>query len=88
MGKNILAIILKTCSFVQYRRQLQNASPAFGVELQKNSVAHARPAPPPPQVIMQDQMPLPEVTTTASKFRSTQQGTQVSGDESRSLGAL
>ena len=63
MGKNILAIILKTCSFVQYRRQLQNASPAFRVELQKNSVTHARPAPPPPQVIMQDQMPLPEVTT-------------------------
>lgn len=63
IGKNILAIILKTCSFVQYRRQLQNAPPAFGVELQKNSVAHARPAPTPPQVVMQDQTPLPEVTT-------------------------
>ncbi|XP_053189123.1 transmembrane protein 121 [Scomber japonicus] len=64
IGKNILAIILKTCSFVQYRRQLQNAPPAFGVELQKNSVAHPRPAPTPPQVVvMQDQTPLPEVTT-------------------------
>uniref|UniRef100_A0A3Q3WGY6 Transmembrane protein 121 n=1 Tax=Mola mola TaxID=94237 RepID=A0A3Q3WGY6_MOLML len=63
IGKNILAIILKTCSFVQYRRQLQNASPAFGVELQKNSVAQARPAPTPSQVVMQDQTPLPEVTT-------------------------
>lgn len=63
IGKNILAIILKTCSFVQYRRQLQNASPAFGVELQKNSVAQARPAPTPPQVVIQDQTALPEVTT-------------------------
>ncbi|KAG7230072.1 hypothetical protein INR49_009792 [Caranx melampygus] len=60
IGKNVLAIILKTCSFVQYRRQLQNAPPAFGVEMQKNSVAHARPAPTPPQVVMQDQTPLPE----------------------------
>ncbi|KAM4600146.1 transmembrane protein 121 [Fundulus diaphanus] len=63
IGKNILAIILKTCSFVQYRRQLQSTPPAFGVELQKNSVAHARPVPTPPQVVMQDQTPLPEVTT-------------------------
>ncbi|XP_072293358.1 transmembrane protein 121 [Eucyclogobius newberryi] len=64
IGKNILAIIIKTCSFVQYRRQLQSAPPAFGVELQKNSVAHqARPAPTPPQVVMQEQTPLPEVTT-------------------------
>lgn len=64
IGKNILAIIIKTCSFVQYRRQLQNAPQAFGVELQKNSVAHsARPAPTPPQVVMQEQTPLPEVTT-------------------------
>uniref|UniRef100_A0A8C6TC85 Transmembrane protein 121 n=1 Tax=Neogobius melanostomus TaxID=47308 RepID=A0A8C6TC85_9GOBI len=45
IGKNILAIILKTCSFVQYRRQLQSAPPAFGVELQKNS--QARPLRPP-----------------------------------------
>ncbi len=37
MAKNILAIVLKTCSFVQYRRQLQSAPPGFGVELQKNS---------------------------------------------------
>lgn len=63
IGKNVLAIILKTCSFVQYRRQLQNASTTFGVELQKNSVAQARQAPAPSQVVMQDQTPLPEVTT-------------------------
>ncbi|KAL4641335.1 transmembrane protein 121-like [Arapaima gigas] len=66
MGKNILAIILKTCSFAQYRRQLQNAPPPFGVELQKNSVPHTRPMsipmPAPPQVVIQDQTPLPEVT--------------------------
>lgn len=63
IGKNVLAIILKTCSFVQYRRQLQSASNTFGVELQKNSVAQARQAPAPSQVVMQDQTPLPEVTT-------------------------
>ncbi|KAM9810125.1 transmembrane protein 121 [Syngnathus typhle] len=63
IGKNILAIIIKTCSFVQYRRQLQSAPPAFGVELQKNSLAHARPSPTPPQAVIQDQTPLPEVTT-------------------------
>lgn len=63
IGKNILAIVLKTCSFVQYKRQLQNASTKFGVELQKNSVAQARLAPAPSQVVVQDQPPLPEVTT-------------------------
>ncbi|XP_018595591.2 transmembrane protein 121 [Scleropages formosus] len=70
MGKNVLAIILKICSFAQYRRQLQNAPPTFGAELQKNSVPHARPmpmpmpmaVPPPNQVVIQDQTPLPEVT--------------------------
>lgn len=63
IGKNILAIILKTCSFVQYKRQLQNASTKFGVELQKNSVAQARLAPAPSRVVVQDQPPLPEVPT-------------------------
>ncbi|XP_041921655.1 transmembrane protein 121 [Alosa sapidissima] len=69
IGKNVLAIILKTCSFVQYRRQLQSAPPAFGVELQKNTAAAAAAAAAKsrpvhvasPQVIMQDQTPLPEV---------------------------
>ncbi|XP_076141218.1 transmembrane protein 121 [Alosa pseudoharengus] len=67
IGKNVLAIILKTCSFVQYRRQLQSAPPAFGVELQKNTAAAAAAAKSrpvhvaSPQVIMQDQTPLPEV---------------------------
>ncbi|XP_062375162.1 transmembrane protein 121 [Sardina pilchardus] len=68
IGKNVLAIILKTCSFVQYRRQMQSAPPAFGVELQKNAAAAAAAAAKSrpmhvasPQVIMQDQTPLPEV---------------------------
>ncbi|CAB1338691.1 unnamed protein product [Coregonus sp. 'balchen'] len=79
IGKNVLAIILKTCSFVQYRRQLQNTPPAFGLELQTNSVPHhhgnhglGRPVSivmtPHPQVVLPDQtalpLPLPEVTTT------------------------
>ncbi|KAG7258413.1 hypothetical protein CRUP_011083 [Coryphaenoides rupestris] len=64
IGKNVLAIILKTCSFVQYRRHMQSTPPAFGVELQKNPAAHARPSPAALQVVMQDQTPLPEVTTT------------------------
>ncbi|KAG9338067.1 hypothetical protein JZ751_027143 [Albula glossodonta] len=65
MGKNVIAIILKTCSFAQYRRQLQsNAPPAFGIELQKNSVPIAQPVPmpTPPQVVIQDLTALPEVT--------------------------
>ncbi|KAJ3610551.1 hypothetical protein NHX12_022643 [Muraenolepis orangiensis] len=64
IGKNVLAIILKTCSFVQYKRQMQSAPPAFSAELQKNLVAHARPSPTPPQVAMQDLTTLPEVTTS------------------------
>lgn len=63
IGKNILAIILKTCSFMQYKRQLLNASTTIGVELQKTSVAQARLAPALSQVVMQDQTPPPEVTT-------------------------
>ncbi|XP_051508352.1 transmembrane protein 121-like [Myxocyprinus asiaticus] len=63
MGKNILAIVLKMCSFVQYRRQLQNAPPAFGLELQKNSVPSTRSGPTHPQAGLQEQMTLPEVTT-------------------------
>ncbi|MBN3275925.1 TM121 protein, partial [Polyodon spathula] len=52
MGKNFLAILLKTCSFVQYRKQLQRAPPGLAIELQKNSVPHnqALPAPPPVNV--------------------------------------
>ncbi|KAL7889163.1 hypothetical protein AOLI_G00014210 [Acnodon oligacanthus] len=63
MGKNILAIILKTCSFVQYRRQLQSAPPAFGLELQKNSAPPSRAANTQPLTHTQDQPPLPELTT-------------------------
>ncbi|XP_030628723.1 transmembrane protein 264 [Chanos chanos] len=40
MAKNILAIVLKICSFVQYRRHLQETSaPTPGVERHKNSVS-------------------------------------------------
>ncbi|XP_066552764.1 transmembrane protein 121 [Amia ocellicauda] len=62
MGKNVLAIILKTCSFVQYRKQLQSAPPGFGIELQKNSIPHSQSLPTPPQVVIQNQTALPEVT--------------------------
>nr|XP_014037356.1 unnamed protein product [Salmo salar] len=79
IGKNVLAIILKTCSFLQYRRQLQNTPPAFGLERQRNSVPHhhgnqglGHPVSivmtAHPQVVLLDQialpLPLPEVTTT------------------------
>ncbi|GCB83333.1 hypothetical protein scyTo_0023928 [Scyliorhinus torazame] len=37
MGKNVLAIALKTCSFVQYRRRLPDLTPAPVPELQQNS---------------------------------------------------
>ncbi|XP_005996729.1 transmembrane protein 121-like [Latimeria chalumnae] len=52
LGKNILAIALKTCSFVQYRKQLREAPTGFGMELQHNSIAHnlCMAAPPPPMV--------------------------------------
>ncbi|MBN3308073.1 TM121 protein, partial [Amia calva] len=62
MGKNVLAIILKTCSFVQYRKQLQSAPSGFGIELQKNSIPHSQSLPTPPQVVIQNQTALPEVT--------------------------
>ncbi|KAJ8378824.1 hypothetical protein AAFF_G00233930 [Aldrovandia affinis] len=69
MGKNVIALVLKTCSFAQYRRQLQGAPPPFGVELQKNSLLAAPPPPlagpalpPPPHVVIQDLTSLPEVT--------------------------
>ncbi|KAL0983649.1 hypothetical protein UPYG_G00130750 [Umbra pygmaea] len=77
IGKNVLAIILKTCSFIQYRTHLQNTPPAFGLELQKNLVPHhhgnrgnGRPVSivttPHPHVVIPEQtaLPLPEVTTT------------------------
>ncbi|KAK6489208.1 transmembrane protein 121 [Huso huso] len=62
MGKNFLAILLKTCSFVQYRKQLQRAPPGLAIELQKNSVPHNQAMPVPPTVIVQNQMALPEIT--------------------------
>ncbi|KPP69391.1 transmembrane protein 121-like [Scleropages formosus] len=63
MGKNLIAIILKTCSFVQYRAQLQNVPPTLGIELQKNATPQAPPMLTPPQVVIQDMTTLPEVTT-------------------------
>ncbi|KAG2467486.1 TM121 protein, partial [Polypterus senegalus] len=62
MGKNILAIILKTCSFVQYKKQLHSLPPGFGIELRKNSVPHPQTLSTPPSLIIQNQTPLPEVT--------------------------
>ncbi|MGH0172250.1 UNVERIFIED_CONTAM: hypothetical protein FKN15_062844 [Acipenser sinensis] len=62
MGKNFLAILLKTCSFVQYRKQLQRAPPGLAIELQKNSAPHNQAMPAPPTVTVQNQMTLPEIT--------------------------
>ncbi|RXM35259.1 Transmembrane protein 121 [Acipenser ruthenus] len=62
MGKNFLAIILKTCSFVQYRKQLERAPTGLAIELQKNSVPHNQAIPARPRVVVQNQMALPEVT--------------------------
>ncbi|XP_072559786.1 transmembrane protein 264 [Paramormyrops kingsleyae] len=62
MGKNLIAIVLKTCSFVQYKSHMQNVPPALGVELQKNTTPHSQPMPAPPQVLIQDLTSLPEVT--------------------------
>ncbi|XP_028829258.1 transmembrane protein 264 [Denticeps clupeoides] len=67
VGKNVIAIALKTCSFVQYRRHMQEA-PTLTVELQKNSVPHTPSVtlpvnmPMPPQVVIQDLTTLPEVS--------------------------
>ncbi|KAK2906868.1 hypothetical protein Q8A67_005853 [Cirrhinus molitorella] len=74
MGKNVLAIVLKTCSFVQYRRHLQEApAPALAPELQRDAVPQSSrgavpvvmpmPMPvtmPTPQVVIQDLTTLPE----------------------------
>ncbi|XP_045067583.1 transmembrane protein 121-like [Coregonus clupeaformis] len=69
MGKNVIAIVLKTCSFVQYRRHLGEVpSPALGVDMQKNCVVHGpkvtmpvpMPMPMPPQVVIQDFTTFPE----------------------------
>ncbi|KAK7126717.1 hypothetical protein R3I94_018035 [Phoxinus phoxinus] len=72
MGKNVLAIVLKTCSFVQYRRHLQEApTPALAPELQRDAVPQSsrRAVPvampmsitmPTPQVVIQDLTTLPE----------------------------
>ncbi|XP_067277331.1 transmembrane protein 121 isoform X2 [Pseudorasbora parva] len=56
MAKNMLAIALKTCSFVQYRSQLQSAPCGSGVELQKSSSGTCVLTPPRPA--------LPEVSTS------------------------
>ncbi len=72
MGKNVLAIVLKTCSFVQYRRHLQEApTPALAPELQRDTVPQSsrRAVPvvmtmpitmPTPRVVIQDLSTLPE----------------------------
>ncbi|XP_056617107.1 transmembrane protein 121 [Triplophysa dalaica] len=63
MGKNVLAIVLKMCSFAQYRRHLRNAPPTFGAELQKSSVPSARSTQNPLRTTPHEQTPIPEVTT-------------------------
>ncbi|KAJ7987327.1 hypothetical protein DPEC_G00325330 [Dallia pectoralis] len=74
IGKNVLAIILKTCSFVQYRRHLQN-TPPFCVEMQKNLIPHNYVHAQPVSMVTTHRghiipertslhLPLPEVTTT------------------------
>lgn len=62
MGKNVLAIGLKACSFAQYRRHLRNAPLAFGDELQKNSVPSGRSVQKRHGRAPHEQTPLPEVT--------------------------
>ncbi|XP_046900228.1 transmembrane protein 121-like [Hypomesus transpacificus] len=75
IGKNVIAIILKTCSFVQYRRQMHEAPPPLlGIDMQKNSIPIAPTVPisvpmsmpMPPQVIIEDFTTLPEETECAS----------------------
>ncbi|KAI7790358.1 transmembrane protein 121 [Triplophysa rosa] len=63
MGKNVLAIVLKTCSFAQYRRHLRNAPPTFGAEQQKNSVPSGRSVQNPQRTTPREQTAIPEVTT-------------------------
>lgn len=58
MAKNMLAIVLKTCSFVQYRRQLQSAPACLTLQLQKNCVPTSRTIHTPAQ----EHTALPEVT--------------------------
>ncbi|XP_006268835.2 transmembrane protein 121 isoform X2 [Alligator mississippiensis] len=43
MGKNILAIVLKVCMFVQYRRQLQHQPAGLSTEPQHNSMPQPQP---------------------------------------------
>ncbi|XP_069092521.1 transmembrane protein 121-like isoform X1 [Pleurodeles waltl] len=43
LGKNILAIVLKICSFVQYRNQMQDMPGGFSLPQQHNSTARAQP---------------------------------------------
>ncbi|XP_071757318.2 transmembrane protein 121-like [Centroberyx gerrardi] len=68
MGKNVIAIVVKSCSLAQYRKLHEAPSPGHGVETQKNSVADVRaapaaiplPLPSPPQVVIQDFTTIPE----------------------------
>lgn len=62
MGKNVLAIVLKMCSFAQYGRHLRNAPPTFGAELQKNLVPSGRSVQNPQQTMTHEQTALPKLT--------------------------
>ncbi|XP_070847195.1 transmembrane protein 121-like [Chaetodon trifascialis] len=65
MGKNVVAIIVKSCSLVQYRKHLLASPPAGrGAETHKNSVADVQiPNPQPvvlPRVVIEDFTTIPE----------------------------
>lgn len=65
MGKNVIAIVVKSCSLVQYRKH-QLASPQDRVtDMQKNSLGHVhlfktQPVPALPRVVIEDFTSIPE----------------------------
>ncbi|KAJ8002309.1 hypothetical protein DPEC_G00178540 [Dallia pectoralis] len=71
MGKNVIAIVLKTCSLVQYQRHLGEVPPpVLAVEMQSSCVSHGSKVPMPlpmaPQVVIQDFTTFPKETMCVS----------------------
>lgn len=66
MGKNVIAIVVKSCSLVQYRRNQPASPPADrGADMQKNSlgdvhVFKTQPVPVLPRVVIEDFTSIPE----------------------------
>ncbi|XP_041789450.1 transmembrane protein 121-like [Chelmon rostratus] len=65
MGKNVVAVVVKSCSLVQYRKYLPASPPAGrGAEMQKNSLADVRMSNTPPvvlpRVVIEDFTTIPE----------------------------